>query len=124
VLTRPVGLRASFPAGRHVEINGLRYDVLTASVSAGNPGQVTLALHVRMTNPGRYPANFWNATFRLRVGAGTNAPTGFLDDVVEGGTTDVGTVDFTVPASTRQATLLVGDDYTKAIALPIALKGG
>ena len=37
------------------------------------------------------------------------------------GTTKIGDVDFSVPAAARRATLLVGDDPSKAIALPVRL---
>jgi hypothetical protein len=122
---RPSAIRVQFPAGRHVEANGgLRYDVLSASTRAGNPGEATLALRVRLTNPSRFPANFWNASFRLRIGADTSEPSNFLDDVVNGGTTDIGEIDFTVATTTGTATLLVGDDPAHAIALPLRLTGG
>jgi hypothetical protein len=118
-------LHVRFPAGRHVEANGgLRYDVLSASTRAGNPGRVTLALRIRVTNPGRYPANFWNGTFRLRIGVDTSAPSNFLDDLVNGGTTDVGEIEFTVASATTTAALLVGDDPAHAVALPLRLTGG
>jgi len=116
--------RVSFPAGRRVEINGLRYDILTATTSVSNPGERTLTLRVKMTNPGAYDANFWNQTFRLRVGSDIRAPTSFLDDLVHGGTTDTGEIDFTLASSIRNATLLVGDEPSKAIALPIRFGGG
>jgi hypothetical protein len=119
---RAAALRVSFPAGRTVTANGgMRYDLLSGRTTVSNPGQLALALRVRVTNPGRYDANFWNATFRLRAGAETGAPTSLLDDLVHGGTTDVADVVFAVPASTRRATLLVGDDPAKAIALPLRL---
>jgi hypothetical protein len=114
----------AFTAGRRAQIGDNRYDILAAAVGAGNPGETALKLRVRMANGGRYPANFWSSTFRLRVGTAVSAPTNALDAVVAGGTTDVGEVDFTVSASARRATLLVGDDPGKAVALPIALTGG
>lgn len=118
-------LRVSFPAGRIATANGgLRYEVLSAQTTEANPGRVALALQVKLTNPGTYGANFWNRTFRLRVGADTSAPTNVLDDVVEGGTTKVGEVDFAIPASTRSATLFVGDDGANAVAVPLALASG
>jgi len=124
-IDRPSAIRVQFPAGRHAEANGgLHYDVLSTGARAGNPGQVTLALRVRLTNPGRFPANFWSASFRLRTGANTSAPSNSLDDVVNGGTTDVGEVDFTVASTTGTATLLVGDDPAHAIALPLRFTGG
>lgn len=114
--------RVTFASGRQVEIANLRYDVLSASVRPGNPGQLTLALRIRLTNTGIYDANFWNRTFRLKTAAGTTAPTNFLDDLVHGGTDETAEVDFGLPATTRAAQLLIGDDPQHAIPLPIALK--
>jgi hypothetical protein len=122
--TLPTGAataRVSFPSGRSVRIREASYRVLTARAGAANPGELMLALRVRMTNDGQYPVNFWSQTFRLRVGADTSAPTNFLDEVVEGGTTTTGEVDFNVSAAARRATLLVGDEPSKAIALPLRL---
>jgi hypothetical protein len=116
--------RVTFTAGRHAELGDNRYDVLAATARPGNPGELALALRVRMTNGGRYPGNFWGSSFRLRVGANTNPPSNFLDDVVAAGTTDTGEIDFTIPASARRATLLVGDDPDNAVALPLAFSGG
>lgn len=113
-------LKVAFPAGRHAETNGgMRYDFLGAATRAGNPGQLQLVLRVRVTNPGRYDGNFWSSTFRLRVGSDVASPTSFLDDVVHGGTTDTAKVDFSLSAAARRATLLVGDDPTQAVGLPL-----
>jgi hypothetical protein len=120
IVTAP-RLHVRFPAGTHVEIADAVYDVLSGSVRPANPGQLDLTLRVRMTNNSRYPGNFWNATFRLRLGDETSAPTGFLDDVVAGGTTDAADIDFRLPSTARRAVLLVGDDPSKAVALPISL---
>lgn len=121
----PAGGRAaslvSFPLGRSVRIGDASYRVLTARTQAVNPGQLLLALRVRIANNGQYGANFWSRTFRLRVGTDISAPTNFLDEVVEAGTTKVGDVDFNVGSAARRATLLVGDDPSKAIALPLRL---
>jgi hypothetical protein len=116
--------RVTFTAGRHAELGDNKYDILAATTRPGNPGELALALRVRMTSAGRYPGNFWGSSFRLRVGANTNPPTNFLDDVVAVGTTDTGEVDFTIPASARRATLLVGDDPQRAVALPLVFNGG
>ena len=123
--TRASGARSpmvvSFSDGRQAQIGAYRYDILAATARAGNPGELGLALRVRMTNGGSFPGNFWSATFRLRLGASISAPTNMLDDVVAAGTTDVGEVDFTLPSTARRVTLLVGDDASKAVALPISL---
>ncbi len=116
--------RVTFTAGRQVDIANLRYDLLGASIRPGNPGQVTLSLRIRLTNTGVYDANFWNQTFRLKTTAETSAPTNFLDDLVHGGTTDTAEVDFALPAATRTAQLLIGDDPQHAIPLPIVLRRG
>jgi hypothetical protein len=122
---RPSDVRVQFPVGRHVEANGgLLYDVVSASTRLGNPGQVTLALRIRLTNPGRFPANFWNASFRPRTGPDTSGPSNLLDDVVDGGTTDTGEIDFTVATTAGAVTLLIGDDPAHAVALPLRLSGG
>jgi hypothetical protein len=108
-----------FPSGVSARVGASSYQILRAHAASGNPGEIDLALRVRMTNQSAYPANFWSRTFRVRVGADTSAPTNFLDEVVEGGTTKTGAVDFTLPAAARRAALLVGDDPAKAVALPV-----
>jgi hypothetical protein len=113
--------RVSFPSGRTARVGEARYDVAGAGASAGNPGELVLAVRVRMTNQSRYDGNFWNRSFRLAAGGETSAPTNFVNDLVPGGTTKTETFDFTVPASTRRATLLVGDDPAKAVSLPLVL---
>jgi hypothetical protein len=115
------GAQVGFPAGRAVRLSGARFDVLDARATAGNPGELVLALRVRMTNQGRFPGNFFGSTFRLRVGPDASGPTNFVDDVVAAGATKTEMLDFTVPAGARRATLLVGDDPATAIALPLAL---
>src|SRR5581483_7673542 len=119
---RTTGARVSFSAGAHAQLGDYRYDFLSAAATAGNPGELALAIRVKLTNGSRYDANFWNGTFRLRVGTDITGPTNFLDDLVHGGTTGTAEIDFTVPASTHKATLLVGDDPAHAVALPIALQ--
>jgi hypothetical protein len=110
-----------FPAGRRAQVSEYRYDVLAARASAGNPGELVLALDVRMTNQGRFAGNFFGSSFRLRVGAETSVPTNFVDELVAAGTTKTATLDFTLPARARRATLIVGDDPTTAIALPLVI---
>ena len=114
-------LNVRFPAGARAEIGDAVYDVVGSGITVSNPGQLTLALRVRMTNNGGAPANFWSRSFRLRVGSDTSAPSNFLDDLVAPGTTDTAEVDFRVGALTRSATLLVGDDVAKAVSMPVSI---
>lgn len=60
-----------------------------------------------MTNRDRFDANFWDASFRLVVGADTIAPSGGLNELVPGDSSKSGTVLFVVPDTTRTAALKV-----------------
>jgi hypothetical protein len=120
--TSVVAAHVSFPAGSHVQLGSYRYDFLSATATAGNPGELALAIRVKLTNDDRFDANFWGRSFRLRIGSDVNAPTNFLNDLVHGGTTGTAEVDFTFPAATRNATLLVGDDPAKAVSVPLAFR--
>ncbi len=113
--------QVSLPSGGTAIVGDAHYAILSAVARPGNPGELRLTLTVRMTNENRYPANFWSATFRLRDGTDTSAPTNLLDELVDGGTTKTGEVDFALAANAAQATLLVGDDPARAIALPLAI---
>ena len=108
--------------GRRARIGTLLYEVASARAVPDNPGDRRLVLKVKLTNSGRYDANFWAASFRLRAGDHTAAPappTDELDDVVHGGTDETAQIDFVLPAAARQATLLIGDDPARAVALPL-----
>jgi hypothetical protein len=116
------GAAVVFVQGRRARIGTLLYEVTSARAVPDNPGERRLVLKVKLTNTGRYDANFWAASFRLRANAHTAAPaapTDQLDDVVHGGTDETAQIDFVVPAAARQATFLIGDDPPHAVALPL-----
>jgi hypothetical protein len=118
------GAAVVFVQGRLARIGTLLYEITSARGVPDNPGERRLVLNVKLTNNGRYDANFWAASFRLRTAAHTAAPaapTDQLDDVVHGGTDETAQIDFVVPAAARQATLLIGDDPPHAVALPLRL---
>jgi hypothetical protein len=98
----------------------VRYDVLSASATADNPGTLKLAFRVRMTNDGDYDANFWSASFRLLAGGSSRAPTDFLDDLVHGHSSGDGAVTFEVPTAAKSLVLVVGGSG-KTVRLPLAL---
>jgi len=121
------GAAAVFLQGRRARVGTLLYEVVSARAVPDNPGDRRLVLKVKLTNSGRYDANFWARSFRLRAGAHAAAPappTDQLNDVVHGGTDETAQIDFVVPAATRQATLLIGDDPAHAVALPLRLVPG
>jgi hypothetical protein len=112
--------RVTFPSGKKATIGTAVYEVARARVETSNPGDLALRLTVRLTNNGDYDANFWDASFRLRVDGLQRAPTSFLDDVVAARTAGEGEVVFSVPATARKLTLLVGDREPR-VSLPVAL---
>jgi hypothetical protein len=87
--------------------------VLSARLEPYNTNARSLVLTVRYTNNGRYPANFWTATFRLLVDDVPRAPTNDLNKVVDGQSAAEGDVVFEIPATTRRVTLriLSGDEH-------------
>jgi hypothetical protein len=74
----------------------------------------SLVLTVRYTNSSRYPANFWDRSFRLLIDDVPRAPHGGLNKVVEGLSAEEGDVVFEVPASATRVTLRIisGDEHT------------
>jgi len=85
------------------------YQLLSARLDPYSPDKVTLHLTVRMTNNGKYPTNFWVSSFRLLVDGSLQAPTNDLDDVLASNSSETGSVDFVIPASTSTAGLQMGD---------------
>jgi hypothetical protein len=120
----PAGSRAAyrvtFPAGTRARVGDAVYEILSARATGDNPGEVALDLSVRMTNNGRFAANFWDASFRLVVDGVSRAPTSGLDEIVDGRSAKEGTVSFVVPAAARRLVLRVGERDT--VGLPVALR--
>ena len=75
-----------------------------------------------MTNKGRYPANFWAASFRLLVDGVPRAPENNLDEVVDSHSAKEGTVEFVIPDSTTDVGLQIGEVGDGAPTIPITLK--
>jgi hypothetical protein len=118
-----VRTRVTFPSGRRATVGDYLYEVRDAQISDRNPGELDLKFAVRVTNNSAYPLNFWDRSFRLLVGGAQRAPIGGLNDVVQGRSSGDGTVEFVVPNSARQLTLVVGDTDDKSVKLPFVLGG-
>ena len=82
----------------------------------------TLRLRVRLSNEGRYPANFWVSTFRLAVQGQVLSPTNDLNEVVDGYSVKQGIVAFDVPSGVSSATLRVLVPGKEAGDLPLDLR--
>ena len=80
------------------------YTIMAANVHPRNDRDV-LRVRVQLINAGRYDANFWDASFRLKAGSQVFAPTGGLNEVVPGNSIRWGLVSFEIPPGLGKAVL-------------------
>lgn len=110
-------------AGSEVRLGGAAYRILAAQLDRRNVEELTLRFTVRMTNSGKYPANFWDETFRLLVDGVPRAPVGGLNKLVQGDSAGEGEVEFAVPAATQSAVLQVRhSDESTRIPIDLSVK--
>ena len=111
--SRPVAL----PAINRVSLVGgaAVHTILSAQVEPLDQERRALKFVVRYTNGGRYPANFWSASYRLIVDDVPRAPTNFLDEVVEPDSAKEGDVVFELPVSVKDVVLQIssGDEKSR-----------
>jgi len=100
------GTKATLPRGDEASVGSLVYELIDASVGARGRERA-LALRIRVTNRGRYDANFWDASFRLQIGGEAYAPDSGLNEVVAGESTKENSVTFPLPAAASAATLRI-----------------
>ena len=77
-----------------------------------------------MVNHGRFPANFWGASFRLLVDGVPLAPNNSLNELVESNSGKEGVVEFVIPDTVHDVGLQVGEVGEGKPALPIPLNSG
>ena len=89
--------------------------ILSAQVEPLDLDRRALKFVVRYTNAGRYPANFWSASYRLIVADVPRAPTNFLDEVVDGDSAKEGEVVFEVPMNVKDVVFQIssGDEKSR-----------
>lgn len=109
------------PAGQEVKGEDRNYTVLKIELDRHEIDQLALTFTIRMTNQSQYPANFWNASFRLLADDVPVAPIGDLNEVVDGNAAKESTVKFAIPAKTQKVGLQIDKLGPDAPALPIAL---
>jgi len=114
-------LPADLPAGQDVKGEDRSYSILKITLDRHGIDQLSLAVAVRMTNHTNYPGNFWNANFRLLADGVPTAPSGDLNEVVDGNAAKEGTVRFVIPGSTKTAVLQIDNFGEGAPGIPIAL---
>lgn len=87
---------------------GLIYTVLSGDIASADSTS-KLRLRIRLSNEGRYPANFWDGSFRFVVPGQTIAPTSGLNELVDGHSIAQGIIAFQIPAGAARGTLQVVD---------------
>jgi hypothetical protein len=110
------------PADTEVRVGDAVYKILTAQLDRYAPGKLSLRFEVRMVNNGRFPANFWGASFRLLVDGVPKAPDNSLNELVDSNSAKEGVVEFVIPDTVKSVGLQVGDVGEGKLALPILLK--
>ena len=99
----------ALPAQTTFTYGKLSYRVLAAQVAYPTSDTLSLKFTIRMTSDDQYEANFWNASFRLRVNGVLQAPISNLNKVVSGNSSTDGVVEFTVPRGTARVELQMGE---------------
>jgi hypothetical protein len=89
--------------------------ILSAQIEPIDLTRRSLKFRVRYLNNGRYPSNFWSASYRLLLDDVPLAPTNLLDEVVDSNSAKEGDVVFEVPVSAKDATLQIsaGDEKSR-----------
>jgi hypothetical protein len=97
------------------------YIILKIALDRHEIDQLALTFTVRMTNQSSYPANFWNANFRLLADGVPLAPFSELNELVDANATKDGMVAFAIPAATKKAALQIDRFGADAPGLAIDL---
>ncbi|MGH3943230.1 MAG: hypothetical protein ACRDTG_32330 [Pseudonocardiaceae bacterium] len=98
---------ATLPLNEPTRSGDVSYEIVGYELRPDSDGELALSIDIRMFNYGRYDVNFWNAAFRLLVGADSISPSGDLNEIVAGDASKVGTVLFVIPDTTRGAALKI-----------------
>ncbi len=101
---------ATLPLNQPMRSGDVTYEIVGYEIRPDSDDTLALSLDIRMTNHGRFDANFWDASFRLAAGKDTIAPSGGLNEVVAGDASKVGSVLFVIPDTTRSAALKIKFD--------------
>ena len=101
----------------------LIYTVVSGNMTSRDEA-AELRLRVRLSNSGRYDANFWDGSFRLATGTEVLAPVGGLNDIAPAHSLRYGVVTFRLSPRTRSVVLqLLEGDHVAEIPLDLAPTG-
>lgn len=93
------------------------YTITSASTKPDVDGKIRLDMVIKADNNGKYDLNFWDSTFRLRVGTDQIAPQSRLDELVEGNSSKTGSIWFVLPSTTTAATFIILFDPPKEVPI-------
>jgi hypothetical protein len=110
------------PANTEVHSGQSVYKLLSARLDPYSPGQVSLHFKVRMSNEDRFNANFWSASFRLRVNDNLQPPANDLNELIPAQSTKEADIEFVVPTDTTTVGLQMGAVGEDAPAITIRLQ--
>ncbi|HUK34822.1 MAG TPA: hypothetical protein VLV86_12955 [Vicinamibacterales bacterium] len=117
--TRAGTQTVDLPALHQVKLDGgaAVITVLSAEVDPIDADRRSLKFGVRYMNAGRYPANFWSASFRLLVDDVPHPPTNVLDEVVASDSAKDGDVGFELPVAAKDVVLQIssGDEKSRLV---------
>jgi hypothetical protein len=97
------------------------YKILSAKIEPYDSERLTLRILVRLTNAGRFDANFTSSSFRLLVDSVPRAPENGLNELVGGNAAKEGEVLFRFPRATRSLVLRIVNLGQDAF-IPVHLK--
>ncbi len=105
VTSRPLAL----PPDSEIRSDESVFKLVSARLEPYAPGKQSIHLTIRMTNNGRFDANFWAASFRLLVDGSLEAPTNNLDELVPSHSSKEGDIEFVIPGNISTVGLQMGD---------------
>lgn len=102
-------------AGTEARVGNAVYRILAAQLDRRNAETLTLRFTLRMSNGDRFPTNFWDESFRLRVDGAPHAPVSNLNKLVPAQSAEEGVIEFVIPEATQAVVLQVrqGDESTE-----------
>jgi hypothetical protein len=101
-----IAYAVNIPRVAEIAHSDLIYTLISASVTP-NTNNSAVRLRIRVSNEGRYDANFWDDSFRLVVNGGMLAPTSGLNKLVPGHSIDQGIVTFEAPRGASKVSLRI-----------------
>jgi len=104
-----------------IKVNSeLEYKILESGVEPKDPQNSILKVKIRCFNNGSYGFNFWNSSFRLLIDDLPVAPTGSLNEVVDGHSAKDGYVEFNFPDDVTSLKFLIFNREDK-IEIPLSV---